>query len=71
MPWEETTRPGRSTCDPARRMPVMKVLVAYDSRKGTTRAVADRIGLELAVENTARMRYRDHAARVQAGHAQF
>jgi hypothetical protein len=26
-------------------MPVMKVLVAYDSRKGTTRVVADRIGL--------------------------
>jgi hypothetical protein len=26
-------------------MPVMKVLVAYDSRKGTTRAVAERIAL--------------------------
>ncbi len=28
-----------------RRMPGMKVLVAYDSRKGTTRAVAERIAL--------------------------
>jgi hypothetical protein len=26
-------------------MPVMKVLIAYDSRKGTTRAVAERIAL--------------------------
>lgn len=48
-------------------MPVMKVLVAYDSRKGTTRAVAERIAL-VAKGTTADVTV-SHVGAIAAGEA--